>query len=69
MLKRMIIRNVSNAELGVMLEPWTDREDVPPGANLILEANFDDDEEIIIDFADDHFLSIWSPPGSKIRCA
>ncbi len=65
-MRRVVIRNTSSAELGVMLEPWTDREDVEAGGQLTVEGDFSDDE-IIIDFGDDSFLSIWCPPGCKLR--
>ena len=66
MVRRIIIRNKSRSELGVMLEPWTNREDLEPKGQLIIEADFSDDD-LIIDFGDDSFLSIWSPPGSTIK--
>lgn len=66
MLKRIVIRNKSKEELGIMLEPWTDREDVASGLSLILEVDFSD-EELVIDVGDDTFLSIWSPPGTKMK--
>jgi hypothetical protein len=66
MIKRIIIRNKSKSELGVMLEPWTDREDIDPNGQLTVEAEFSEDE-LIIDVGDDNFLSIWSPPRSTIK--
>ena len=57
---------MSNAELGVMLEPWTDREHVEVAGRLTVKGEFSDDE-IIIDFGDDRFLSIWCPPDCKLR--
>ncbi len=66
MIKKIIIRNKSKSELGVMLEPWTDREDIDPNGQLTVEAEFSEDE-LIIDVGDDNFLSIWSPPGSTIK--
>lgn len=64
-MKRIVIRNTSTAELGIMLEPWTDRENIEPGGTVALEGNFDD-EEVTIDFGDESFLSIWCPPGCKL---
>ena len=66
MIRKIIIRNKSILELGVMLEPWTDRDDVSPGGQIVIEANFSDND-LIIDFGDDNFLSIWSPPESTIK--
>ena len=63
-MRRIVIRNTSSAELGVMLEPWTDREDVEAGATVNIEGDFADDE-ITIDFGDENFLSVWCPPGCK----
>ena len=64
-MQRIVIRNTSREELGVMLEPWTDREDVEAGASINIVGDFADGE-ITIDFGDEHFLSIWCPPGSKL---
>jgi len=57
---------MSELELGVMLEPWTDREDIEAGGHVVVEGDFGNDE-ITIDFGDDSFLSIWCPAGSKLR--
>ena len=65
-MRRIVIRNQSQAELGVMLEPWTDREDIEPGGQLVVEGELSDDD-IVIDHFDDHFISIWCPPGSTLR--
>lgn len=65
-MRRVVIRNTSRAELGVMLEPWTDRENVKPGGSVAVEGDFSDDE-ITIDHGEDNFLSIWCPPGCKLR--
>lgn len=65
-MRRLIIRNTSDTDLGVMLEPWTDREDVEPGGQVTLEGEFGDDE-LVLDFGGDSFISIWSPPGCKLR--
>lgn len=65
-MQRIVIRNTSNSELEVMLEPWTDREDVQAGAQVTVEGEFSDDE-LIIDFGDENFLSIWCPPGCVLR--
>jgi hypothetical protein len=65
-MRRLVIRNASTTELGVMLEPWTDREDVEAGARVVVEGEFADDE-VIIDFGDESFLSVWCPPGCKLR--
>lgn len=64
-LKKVVIRNMSGLELGVMLEPWTDREDVAPGGQIVVEGEFSDGD-IVIDIGDENFISIWSPPGSSI---
>jgi hypothetical protein len=66
MLKRIIIRNKSKDELGVMLEPWTVRDDAAPGCSILLEGDFND-EELVIDVGDDTFLSIWSPPKATMK--
>lgn len=65
MIYRIVIRNKSSSELGVMLEPWTDREDVPAGMQVVINGEFSDNE-ILIDVSDDNFVSIWSPPGSTV---
>ena len=49
-----------------MLEPWTDREDVAPGGAVVVEGSFSD-EELIIDYFDECFVSIWGPPGTTLR--
>ena len=67
-MRRLVIRNTSDAELGVMLEPWTDREDVEAGGQVAVEGEFADDE-VMIDFGNENFLSIWCPPGCKLRRA
>lgn len=64
-MRRMVIRNTSKAELGVMLEPSTDRKDVEAGGTLTIEGNFAD-EDVTIDFGDESFLSVWCPPGCKL---
>jgi ribosomal protein L14E/L6E/L27E len=53
-------------ELGIMLEPWTDREDIKPGTVIVIEGRFSD-EELTIDIGDENFVSIWSPPGSTFN--
>jgi hypothetical protein len=63
MVRRITIKNKSSVELGIMLEPWTDREDIKPGGAVVVEGEFSD-EELTIDFGDDAFISIWCPPGS-----
>ena len=65
MTKRIVIRNKSRGDLGVMLEPWTDREDVGPDGTIMIDGEFVEDE-IIIDVDDSTFLSVWVPPGAKI---
>ena len=65
-MRRLVIRNTSDAELGVMLEPWTDREDVEAGSRAVVEGDFTDDE-VIIDFGAESFLSVWCPPGCTLR--
>ncbi len=65
-MQRLLIRNTSQAELGVMLEPWTDREDIAPGGQVILEGDFSADD-LGIDFGDENFLSLWCPAGCKLR--
>lgn len=67
-MRRLVIRNASDAELGVMLEPWTDREDVQAGGQVTLEGEFADDE-VIIDFGNENFLSVWCPPGCRLQRA
>ena len=67
-MRRVIIRNKSGAELGVMLEPSTDREDIEADGQLIVEGDLSDNG-LIIDFGDDSFLSIWCPPGCTLRRA
>ncbi|MDB5692056.1 MAG: hypothetical protein JWO81_1119 [Alphaproteobacteria bacterium] len=64
-IRRIVIQNTSSTELGVMLEPWTDRADVAAGKTVNIEGNLADDE-ITIDFGDESFLSIWCPPGCKL---
>ena len=66
MLRKIVIRNKSMEELGVMLEPWTDREDIKPGNEIVIEGKFADNE-LVIDIGDDSFISIWSPPGSTFH--
>ena len=63
---KFVIENHASAELGVMLEPWCDREDVPPGGKAQIE--FEPSEDAIqIDFHDDTFLSLWVPPGATLK--
>jgi len=62
----MVIKNTSRDELGVMLEPWCDREDLAVGEQVTIEGYFADDE-LVIDFGNESFLSIWTPPGCKLR--
>jgi hypothetical protein len=68
MVRRIIIRNKSGRELSLMLEPWTDQSTVGSGTEAIVEGDFTGEEEITIDVYEDNFLSIWSPPASKISC-
>ncbi len=65
-MKRLIIRNKSGMELGIMLEPSTEREDVDIGHVLIVEGEFIDDE-LIIDIGDENFVSVWSPPAASME--
>jgi hypothetical protein len=65
MIKKIVIRNKSSSELGVMLEPWTTKDDIGAGNILEIAGNFVDDE-IVIDVFSDNFVSVWSPPGSTI---
>jgi hypothetical protein len=65
MIKRIVVRNASKLELGVMLEPWTDREDIEPEGEIVISGDFSD-SELVIDIGDDNFVSVWSPPGSSI---
>lgn len=65
-MRRLVIRNTSDAELGVVLEPWTDREDVEAGGQVTLKGEFADNE-LVIDFGNENFLSIWCPAGSTFR--
>jgi hypothetical protein len=64
-MRRLIIRNVTGAELGVMVEPWTGQEDVSPGGSIVIEGSFGD-EDLIIDIAEDTFVSVWGPADYKI---
>jgi hypothetical protein len=66
MLRKIVVRNKSSSELGIMLEPWTNREDVEPGSTIEVVGDFVD-EEVIIDVGNENFISIWSPPRSIIR--
>lgn len=65
-MRRLIINNQSSAELGIMLEPWCDREDVEAGGRVTIEGDFADDE-LMIDFGAENFVSVWTPPGCKLR--
>jgi hypothetical protein len=65
MIKKIIIRNKSARELGVMVEPWTGEESVGSGGMIVLEADFEE-TEIVIDVGDDVFLSIWGPHEYKM---
>ncbi|WP_422059188.1 hypothetical protein [Sphingopyxis sp.] len=65
MIKKIVIKNRSLSQLGVMLEPWTNREDADPEQEIVIEANFSE-EDLIIEFFDENFISIWSPPKAKI---
>jgi hypothetical protein len=65
-MRRLVIRNTSDVELGVMLEPWTDRHDVEAGGQVTIEGEFEDDE-LIIDVGSENFLSVWCPPGCQLR--
>ena len=65
-MRRLVIKNASSTELGVMLEPWCDREDVEAGGQVTIVGDFAD-EELIIDFGDECFLSVWTPPGCTLR--
>ena len=63
MIKRVIIRNKTGAELGLMLEPLTEREDIGAGKSLAIEGVFEDGD-LVIDVGEENFISIWSPPGA-----
>ncbi|CAA9386264.1 MAG: hypothetical protein AVDCRST_MAG93-9473 [uncultured Chloroflexia bacterium] len=65
-MRRLVIKNASSTELGVMLEPWCDREDVAAGGQVTIEGDFSD-EELVIDFGNESFLSVWTPPGCMLR--
>jgi hypothetical protein len=65
MIKRVIIRNNTNTELGVMVEPWTQEESAAPGGAIVIEAHFSD-QDLIIDVGDETFLSVWAPPEYRI---
>ena len=65
-MRRLVIKNASSTELGVMLEPWCDREDVETGGQVMIEGDFAE-EELVIDFHDESFLSVWTPGGCKLR--
>ena len=63
---RFVIENKAGAELGIMLEPWCNRVDVRPGGKAQIE--FDPDEtDVQIDMHDETFLSVWVPPGAKLK--
>lgn len=66
MLKKIIIRNKSGRQFGLMLEPWADQADIQEGAEVAIEGDFSSEEEVIIDVHEDGFLSIWVPPDSNI---
>ena len=66
MMKKIFIRNKSTSELGVMLEPWTSREDIDPGQAIEVTGDFSD-KELVVDVGDENFISVWAPPGSTIK--
>jgi hypothetical protein len=66
-MRRFFIRNTSGTELGVMLEPWTDREDVEVGGRVLIEGEFAD--KVIVEFGEESFLSVLCPPGCTLRKA
>lgn len=65
-MRKLTIRNLTGMELGLMLEPSTEREDAEAGASIVIEGSFVDDE-LIIDIGDENFVSVWSPPGATVR--
>ena len=64
-LRQIVIVNRSGSQLSVMLEPLCDREDVNVDEELLIDGNFTENEELIIDYHDGH-LSIWSPVGATL---
>ncbi len=64
-MRKVIIRNKSSVELGVMIEPWCNRCDVQPGEEASIDGK-DWDEDIIVDVFDESFVSVWGPPGSQL---
>ncbi|MGN7127656.1 hypothetical protein [Methylorubrum thiocyanatum] len=61
-MKRFKIDNKSKVELGLMLEPIGDRANLKPGEAIFVEGDFSEDE-IVLDFHDQNFLSIWCIPS------
>jgi hypothetical protein len=68
-MSRIVIRNYSEAQLSVMLEPWTDSEDLAPEEVLYIEGGDACDDDITIDYGSDDSISVWCPPGSTLRKA
>lgn len=65
-VRRIVIRNMSDGELRVMLEPTTEQDDVEIGKSLSIEAKFKD-HDFHIDIHSDNFISVWSPPGAVLK--
>ena len=61
-MRRFKIENKSAVELGLMLEPIGDRVDLKPGEKILVEGDCSEDD-LVIDFYDENFLSIWCMPS------
>ena len=61
------IRNKSDQSLGIMIEPWTDTVEIAPGQEAEVTCKIGADDEIVLDFGSENFLSLWVPPGTTIK--
>lgn len=61
------IENRGSFDLRVMLEPWCDLVDVPPGQYAKLTAHFTDDrDEFLAQYYPDACVSVYCPPETTL---
>ena len=62
------LRNNSRDWLQILLEPWAERYEVPPGQEVEITGNFGSGlNRLKVEYRHGNFMTLWVPPSSAVK--